>query len=207
MQSDDSDMPLDAAFPTRAVRAAPPAAPGPEYPSWVYYPNRTRPPAWVFDFVGAVRCCASAIDSRAAGGLSSNEVLALLRPLLVDLGYQVEAGKSKAARIRRPVLYGENGTERVAYEIDAVHDGLGVLVEVEAGRGADGNAVYRDLVRASLIVDARYFVLAVLQQYRRMSSGRPIIVSSFRDAKNQLDAIYASGRLGLPFEGVLLVGY
>jgi hypothetical protein len=177
------------------------------YPSWIYYPNRTAPPSWVSEFVGAVRGCSPSIDSRAAGGLSSNAVLAILRPGLVALGYEVEEGKVKAGRIRRPVLFGENGSERLAYEIDAVHDEMGILVEVEAGRGADGNAVYRDLVRSSLIVDARYFVLAVLQQYRRMSSGRPIVVSSYRDAKNQLDAVYASGRLALPFEGVLLVGY
>jgi len=173
----------------------------------VYYPTPSRPPAWVHDFIDAVREVSGAIDSRAAGGLSSNDVLATLRPGLVALGYAVESGKQASGKIRRPVLFGEHGIERVSYEIDAVHDELGVLVEIEAGRGADGNAVYRDLVRASLIVDARFFVLAVLQQYRRMSAGRQIIVSSYRDAKNQLDAIYASGRLALPFEGVLLVGY
>jgi hypothetical protein len=177
------------------------------YPSWVYYPTRTRPPSWATDFIGVVAAAADEIDSRVAGGLNSNAVLGKLRPGLQALGYQVESSKLHADRIRRPVLFGENGVERVAYEIDAVHDSLGVLVEIEAGRGADGNAVYRDLVRASLIVDARFFVLGVLQQYRRMSSGRPIIVSSYRDTKNQLDAIYASGRLGLPFDGVLLVGY
>jgi hypothetical protein len=41
----------------------------------------------------------------------------------------------------------------------------------------------------------------------RPISGRPIIVSSYRDSKDQLDALYASGRLRLPFEGVLLFGY
>jgi hypothetical protein len=41
----------------------------------------------------------------------------------------------------------------------------------------------------------------------RPISGRPIIVSSYRDSKDQLDAPYASGRLRLPFEGVLLFGY
>jgi hypothetical protein len=32
-------------------------------------------------------------------------------------------------------------------------------------------------------------------------------VASFNDAKGTLDALYASGRLKLPFEGVLLYGY
>jgi hypothetical protein len=60
-----------------------------------------------------------------------------------------------------PTSYSEwfYGRERVAYEVDAVHDELGILVEVEAGRGARGNAVYRDLVRSSLIVDQRFLML------------------------------------------------
>jgi len=32
-------------------------------------------------------------------------------------------------------------------------------------------------------------------------------VASYHEAHDQLDAIYASGRLRLPFEGVLLFGY
>jgi hypothetical protein len=36
---------------------------------------------------------------------------------------------------------------------------------------------------------------------------RPIILSGYRDPKDQLDALHASGRLRLPFEGVLLCGY
>jgi hypothetical protein len=125
------------------------------YPSWIYYPNRTAPPDSVSELVGVVRGCAPSIDSRAAGGLSSNAVLTILRPGLVALGYKVEEGKVKAGRIPRPVLFGENGSERLAYEIDPVHDEIGILVEVEVGRDADGHAVYRDLIRASLIVDAR----------------------------------------------------
>jgi len=76
-------------------------------------------------------------------------------PGLRKLGYTVEASKAKVDRIRRPVLFGEQGAERVAYEVDAVHDELGVIVEIEAGRGARGNAVYRDLIRASLLVDVK----------------------------------------------------
>ncbi|MGH9116693.1 MAG: hypothetical protein ACRD0A_02085 [Acidimicrobiales bacterium] len=81
-------------------------------------------------------------------------MLLKLRPGLEALGYTVEASKKRADKVRRPVLFGESGSERVAYEVDAVHDELGVLLEVEAGRGAMGNAVYRDLIRTSLIVGA-----------------------------------------------------
>lgn len=82
-----------------------------------------------------------------------------------------------------------------------------VLLEVEAGRGARGNAVYRDLIRTSLIVDAQYLALGVMQEYRHKSGGKNVVVHSYADAKDQLDAIYASQRLQLPFEGVLLFGY
>jgi hypothetical protein len=46
-----------------------------------------------------------------------------------------------------------------------------------------------------------------MRSYRHQSGGRPIIVSSYRESKDQLDALYASGRLRLPFEGVLLFSY
>ena len=69
------------------------------------------------------------------------------------------ADMTKAAKIFRPVLFGENGVPEVSYEIDAFHDGLGRAVEVEAGRGAANNADYRDIDRTSLILDADYLVL------------------------------------------------
>jgi hypothetical protein len=125
-----------------------------DYPLWRYFPARDRPPDWVEAFLGVVKSAKVSIDSTAVSALTSDKVLAFLRPGLVGLGYEVEAGKKASEKIRRPVLFGEQGTERVAYEVDAVHDDLGILVEVEAGRGARGNAIYRDLIRASLIVGA-----------------------------------------------------
>jgi hypothetical protein len=139
--------------------------------------------------------------------LTSDRVLSFLRAGLEGLGYKVESGKAASQKVRRPVLFGDSGRERVVYEVDAVHDDLGVLVEVEAGRGARGNAVYRDLIRASLIVGARYLALGVMREYRHKSGGKAMKVASYHEAHDQLDAIYASGRLKLPFEGVLLFGY
>jgi hypothetical protein len=154
-----------------------------------------------------VRASESEIRSDLVDGLTSDAVLAKLRPGLVALGYEVEAGKKAEQKIRRPVLFGEQGIERVAYEVDAVHDELGIVVEVEAGRGARGNAAYRDLVRTSLIVGADYLVLGLMVGYRHKSGGKDVVVSSYREVKDQLEAIYASGRLGLPFKGILLFGY
>ncbi len=52
-------------------------------------------------------------------GLDSGAVLSNLSPGLVPLGHAVESGKTKQAKIHRPVLFGENGTPSVNYEIDA----------------------------------------------------------------------------------------
>lgn len=81
-------------------------------------------------------------------------MLKAIAPGLADLGYAVETGKAAAGKIKRPVLLGENAVPSVSYEIDAFHDAEGIVVEVKAGRGARGNAGYRDIVRTSLIVDA-----------------------------------------------------
>jgi hypothetical protein len=179
----------------------------PDYPEWVYYPTRTRPPSWVQSFIGVVRTLQPTIGTASVSGLTSDRVLAAMRPGLEALGYRVEAGKLRTQRIHVPVLFGEQGHERVAWEVDALHEELGVVVEVEAGRGARGNALYRDLIRASLLVDMKYLVLGLMLSYRHKSGGRDVDVASYRDGREVLDAVYASGRLSLPFEGVLLFGY
>lgn len=174
-----------------------------------YYPSRTRPPDWVSSVIGVFASVASQIDSRdpAHTGLSSDGALAALRPGLVGLGFEIESGKKKAQKIRRPVLFGELGREDLAYEVDGFEPTEGIGLEVEAGRGARGNAVYRDVIEASLLVDARYLVLAVMQEYRHKTGGRDVAVPSYADTQRLLDAIYANNRLVLPLEGVLLVGY
>ncbi len=173
------------------------------YPEWIYFPTRSRPPAWATEFIAVVAEHRAEIDSRATSGVRSDQVLAELRPGLELLGYRVEMSKRRADTVRRPVLFGDQGAEVVTYEVDAVHDELGILVEIEAGRGAMSNAVYRDLVHASLIVDARYLALGVMSEYRYTGG----TARSYRDARDLLQAIYGSGRLELPFEGVLLFGY
>ena len=120
-----------------------------DYPSWIYYPTRSRPPGWVAPFLAIVADVRHLVDSGHVAGLTSNKVLASPAPGLAKLGYTVELDQTREGRIRRPVLFGEQGREHVAYHVDAVHDELGVVVEVEAGRGARGNAVYPDLGRSS----------------------------------------------------------
>jgi hypothetical protein len=58
-----------------------------------------------------------------------------------------------------------------------------------------------------LLLDARYLVLGVTNTYRHNPRDRRVSVETFREAKDQLDAVYASDRLQLPFQGLLLFGY
>lgn len=176
------------------------------FPRWKYYPPSSRPPKWVPPVVAAFEEAKADIDSTKSS-ITSDRALAFLRPGLEDLGFEVEAGKKKVQKIRRPVLFGELGHEDMAYEVDAFHADDGIALEVEAGRGARGNAVYRDLIQTSLLVDADFLVLAVQDSYHHKSGGKDIVVQSYRDTKNLLDAIYASRRLTLPLQGVLLIGY
>jgi hypothetical protein len=178
------------------------------YPSWDYFPRNVRPPEWVEQFIAIVRAAEQSISTvDRKTGLDSDQVLQQLACGLRELGFAVESGKKASERIKRPVLFGSNGHAAVSYEIDAFHDGFGIVVEVEAGRGARGNATYRDIIRTSLIVDAQYLALLLPVAYRHVSSGREVVVRAYKECADLLSALYASQRLPLPFHGVLLVGY
>ena len=93
------------------------------------------------------------------------------------------------------------------YRIDAYNPAVRLALEVEAGRGAKSNAIYRDLVHMSLIVDADYASIAVPLAYRFKSGAKEAIEPAYKKGFALLDAIYSSERLRLPFSGVLLIGY
>lgn len=176
------------------------------YPAWQYFPRNASPPGWCHDFVAIVLGAQEAIDSTGLR-LKSDDVLNHLTPGLRSVGYRVETSKRADDRIRRPVLFGEQGVPSLTYELDAFHDELGVAVEVEAGRGAANNADYRDIIRASLLVDARFLALLMPRQYRFGAPGKTVTMPAYDKTRAQIDAIYASQRLRLPFEGLLVVGY
>jgi len=176
------------------------------YPEWFYFPAWTSPPDWVAPLVGVIAAARASIDSGTVTGLTSDKVLASLRPSLQKLGYEIETGHTHGGKIRRPVLFGPQGRARVEYQVDGWHPDNRALLEVEAGRSARGNAVYRDLIRTSLIADADYFVLGVMRNYK-YGATREVNVESYKDSVSTIAAIYESRRLVLPFRGVLLFGY
>lgn len=162
---------------------------------------------WAETLVGAFTRVRYVIDSAHIQGSKSDGVLAALKRELESLGYVVETGKRKVDKIHRPVLFGDQGEARVRYEVDAWLEREGVIIEIEAGRGIMGNALYRDIIRGSLIVGAKYLVIGLMNDYQYQSGGKTMHSADYEIARDQLDAIYASGRLGLPFKGILLVGY
>lgn len=139
--------------------------------------------------------------------MKSDDVLAVLQPELLELGYDVESGKQHVGKLHRPVFFGDEGAHVRKYEIDAFNPEHGIALEVEAGRATMGNAIYRDLIQASLMVDARFLALAIPLEYRYMNGKRVTREPSYDKTYGVLEAIYGSQRLKLPFDGVLLIGY
>lgn len=175
------------------------------YPAWAYFPRRSAAPDWVQEFLQVVGSHQSEIDSETHDRLESDSVVSALRLSLREHGWLIEQGKRSSEKIHRPVLFGDNGAIRVKQEIDGWHSGLGIVLEIESGRGWQGNAVFRDLVRASLIADARFLALGVRSRYSYGANNT--VQNDFERTRDLLDSIYASQRLGLPFEGILVFGW
>jgi hypothetical protein len=109
------------------------------------------------------------------------------------------------SRAEPSLAHSDNGSIMVKQEIDGWHPVHGAILEVESGRAWQGNAVYRDLVRASLVEGADYLVMGVRQEY--VYGARSTAVNDFTRTRDMLEAVYASGRLVLPFKGVIVFGW
>lgn len=139
-------------------------------------------------------------------GLTSNEVLTILRNDLVKIGFQVEAGKQKEDKIQRPVFFGENGEPTLKYEIDAYQPEWKCGLEVEAGRAWMGNAIYRDLIQGLVMVEVDYLILAVPLSYKYKSSGRHVASSDYQNTSSVADSLFGHTRVKLPYS-LIVIGY
>ena len=175
--------------------------------SYISYPRTEPPPHFAAEVVGVFERHLSEIDTvHLEKGLTSDEVLAALAGDLVGLGFQVEQGKKKADQIERPVFFGENGIPTVRYQVDGYHPVWRCGLEIEAGRAWMGNAVYRDLIQALVMIEVDHLCLAVSHQYKYKSGGRPMTSRDYPNARDLLDALYGHSRMKLPY-GLLLIGY
>ena len=69
-----------------------------------------------------------------------------------------------------------------------------------------GNAVYRDLVQALVMVDMEHLVLAVPLGYRYQSSGRTATSNDYDHTVGVAQALYAHSRIQMPFS-LCVIGY
>jgi hypothetical protein len=138
---------------------------------------------------------------------TSNEVLALVRPHLEDIGFAVETGKGKEEKIDVPVLFGENNEVDKSFFADALSADGKIVIEVEAGRAVRNNQFLKDIFQACMMFEVEYLVIAVLNEYKFNSGGRQTVGHDYQEIKTFLETLYVSNRLRLPLKGILLIGY
>lgn len=171
------------------------------------FPRTQKPPAFLEDVVARFANHSDEIGTlHLEKGLTSDEVLAVLRPDLIELGFQVEAGKREEEKVRRPVFFGENAKPELQYEVDAWHPEWGAGLEIEAGRALRGNAIYRDLVQALVMVEMDYLILAVPLEYRYKQRGKGVASSDYDTTIRVAQALYGHSRIRMPFS-LGVIGY
>lgn len=166
--------------------------------NWVYFPRSAEPGSFVRSVVGVFEACETQLVKESKD-LNSNGVLAILRPGLQSLGFEVETGKKANEKIKVPVLFGRNGAVEKSFEADAWHREQKMVVEVEAGRGYVNNQFLKDLFQACMMHDVDICCIAVRNRY--IDSNDFEIVLTF------FETLYTSARLQLPLKGILLIGY
>lgn len=165
---------------------------------WQYFPKSRVAPPIADTVVAAFESVATAIDS-SLYTLESNLVLQALAPSLISGGFKVESSKAKADKVKVPVLFGRNGRVEKSFDADAYHAQHGFVLEVEAGRGVVNNQFLKDLFQACMMHDVQYLGIAVRNIYRQSPD--------FEKVNRFFDTMYASTRLQLPLEGILVIGY
>ena len=131
--------------------------------------------------------------------LSSNSVLGVLRNNLEAVGFRIESGKKKEGKIKMPVLFGENSQIIKSFDVDGYHEDSNTVLEVEAGRGFLNNQFLKDFFEACIMADVDYCVIAVCNIYLKSND--------FEKVKGFFDSMYASDRMKIPLQGLLLIGY
>lgn len=170
--------------------------------SWILFPNSLRPS-------GELRELAAVFDrhmeviSSDEHNLNSNSVLAAIADDLETNGYLVEKSKRAEDLIRMPVLFGEQGALEKEFYADAYHPGAHIVLEVEAGRAVANNQFLKDLFEACMMEDSKYLCIAVRKQY----SGGGVNSQDYDRVCTFLKTLYASNRLQLPLNGVMVLGY
>jgi len=165
---------------------------------WQIFP-KSQPPTSLFEEVIDCFKKVESIISSDKRNLNSNQVLAVLRPHLEQIGFRVETGRKKNQKIRVPVLFGRQGSWEKSFEIDAHNERERVVLEVEAGRAVVNYQFLKDLFEACMIQDVDYLVIGVRNVYKGNKDCARVM--------NHFETLYASGRMKLPLKAILVIGY
>jgi hypothetical protein len=131
--------------------------------------------------------------------LNSDGVLRVIADDLEMLNFKVEKSKSSIDKIKVPVLFSINNRIDKFFDADAVSADGKIVIEVEAGRGYRNNQFLKDIFQACMMPKAEYLVIAVRNHYHNSDD--------FRSIFQFLETLYISGRLQLPLNGIVLIGY
>lgn len=167
--------------------------------NWQFFPKSVACPKHLIDVVDCFVSCCDKIDST-RHKLPSDEVLAIVRPKLEQIEYQVESSKKKADKISVPVLFGRNGKLEKYFDADGFNKVTRTVIEVEAGRAVTNYQFLKDLFQACMMHDVDYLIIVVRNIYAEKNKDFDIVCTF-------LDTLHASDRLQLPLLGIMVIGY
>lgn len=139
------------------------------------------------------------IDSSTNKGQKSNDVLEIMRPQLEKCSFEVEKGKKKENKINIPVLFGANGKIEKSFDVDAYLQEEGYVIEIEAGRAVCNYQFLKDFFEACTIIGVKRLCIAVRNDYRGSDN--------FSTVCTFFDTLYTNGRLNIPLDSLLIIGY
>jgi len=167
--------------------------------NWIFYPLSEKPNDLVLKIVNVFEKHYDQFESESHVGLKSDDVLRIVADSLAEIGFTVERGKKASEKVKVPVLFGPLGKPQKTFEVDAYYPEFGFIVEIEAGRGYMNNHFLRDIFEACMMHGVRYLAIAIRNDYRGHKD--------YERTKLFLETLYASNRLKLPLNGLLLIGY
>jgi hypothetical protein len=173
--------------------------------NWQYFPKSDKITDKLLETIEVFKINEKKIDSveiEKAKKLDSNTILSILKNGLTQIGYKVEVGKSGDDKIAVPVLYGLNGRPEKQFFADGYHKDEEIVLEVEAAAAVANNRFLKDLFEACVMDNVKYCIIAVRNVNKTTKNQK-----DFEAVLRFIDTIYASQKLTIPLNGVLIIGY
>ncbi len=165
---------------------------------WQFFPKSKIIPSHLKSVVNVFENNSHDINSD-FHNFSSNEVLEKISYSLEIINYKVEKSKKSNDKIKVPVLFGPNGKLEKYFDADGYNETTKTVIEVEAGRAVTNYQFLKDLFQACMMYEVDFLVIAVRKTYSKNQDFKTVITF--------FDTLYSSGRLRLPLEGILIIGY